>query len=139
MDINRIKLSMRHSAQADDAAWRTLELGVEADLDADENLPDSVTELHDQLVEQFWGVWQVAAQVQAPERPDPFTHNTRRDTPSRPPDPAAPLPPEAEEAADDHYCFIHATPFTRYENSRGEWYSHAIAAGQWCKETDADG
>ena len=34
----------------------------------------------------------------------------------------------------EHYCQEHKTPFRRYENDKGEWYSHKKPDGTWCNE-----
>ncbi len=36
--------------------------------------------------------------------------------------------------AAEHYCQEHKTPFRRYENDKGEWYSHKKPDGTWCNE-----
>ena len=121
MQVDRVKATIRYSQDTGKGAWRSLEIGAEANLDPNETMDDAQAELYTALRHQFKALWNAGAKGQ-PEA-----------------DPQLPLEPQPEAPAPDpdrHWCDVHDQEFKRREKDGRVWYSHYLGNRQYCNEND---
>ena len=116
MKVTTINATIKYSQDTGKGAWKAVELGAEATLDAKETWAEAQARLYRQLGCQLKSLWANGNGHKAPEGIE--SHGET----APPPEPA------------QNYCQEHQTPFRRYSRGERFWYSHKTADGKWCRE-----
>jgi hypothetical protein len=115
MRIATVSASVRFSKALGDGQHKTVELGCEATLTAQESWPEAQATLYHELGQQMKTLWANGKGQNSLE-----SHTPPVSTPSAPQHP-------------EHWCAEHNTEFRKYSRDGRTWYSHR-AGNQWCKE-----
>jgi hypothetical protein len=112
MKVTTVTATIKYSAEAK-GAWRTIELGAEAQVALNEDWHTAQEQLYLQLGQQMKTLWANGnGKSAAQELPEPET------------------PPPARE----YWCAEHKTKFRKFVKGNQTWYSHRTSNG-WCKES----
>lgn len=129
MIIKQIEIRRRKSQDVQ-GIWRTLELGIVAEVEHMETVQaawEAATAAMDAQWAAMWG--NPAAQDPAPA-PAPAPASV----PNTPPLPAPVQAPAQPAAPPEHWCSEHNTAYTKKTGRDGStWWSHKTADG-WCNE-----
>ena len=122
MKVTTVSANIRYSQDTGHGAWKVVELGVEATLDAKETWTVAQAKLYQQLGCQLKTLWNNGNGQKAGVDP---TH----------PVAAAPKPqPEAPAQPKEHFCPEHGVSFKQYRRGNSTWYAHKTSDGKWCRE-----
>jgi hypothetical protein len=113
MHVDRVTATIRFSQNTGRGAWKSLELGAEAQVAPNENWHTTQQELYHQLAERMRGLW--------------ANGNGKTDHQQLP-------TPESPPAARPHWCQQHQTEYNRFEKGGKTWFSHRTKEGSWCRE-----
>ena len=104
MQITTISASVRYSKPLGDGSYKTVELGAEATLTAEETWTEAQANLYQALGHQLKALWTSNGNSGANGHPTP-----------------------------GHYCLEHGTAFKQYEKASQVWYAHKQGQ-EWCRE-----
>ena len=121
MKVEKIHATIAFSQDTGKGAWKRLEIGAEATIDAREQWQAAQAHLYADLAKQFKALWsQNGATPQAQEAPVVAVQLSGASTP--PPSP--------------HWCEEHQQEFKLRTGQYGEFYSHQIkGTREWCNES----
>jgi hypothetical protein len=118
VNVITVTATIKYSAEAK-GAWRTIEVGAEADVALDEDWHTAQASLYDQLGQQLKTFWSKGASKAHAEADDwEELGGNHKET-------LTPVP--------SHYCQAHQCQYKRYEKDGKVWWSHRQGNG-WCKE-----
>ncbi|MBM3941731.1 MAG: hypothetical protein FJ316_02180 [SAR202 cluster bacterium] len=106
MKVTTVSANIRYSRDMGQGAWKVVELGAEATLDAKDDWQTAQAGLYQQLGQQLRALWANG-------------HGKAQETPAE----AAETPAQPEPPA--HFCQAHQTDFKRFEKDGRVWYSGA--------------
>ena len=104
MKVTVVTANIRYSRSLPDSSWKTIEVGAEAALTAQEEWQTAHATLYGQLSEQLKVLWTAKANGQA-----------------------------SANGHHEHHCGEHGLPFKRHSKDGKTWYSHKQGDG-WCNE-----
>ena len=114
MKVTTVTATIKYSQDARKGAWKAVEIGAEATVDANETWQTSQAHLYADLGQQLKALWSNGQK--APEKPvEPADTGEATETPA-------------------HYCQEHQAAFKRYSRGDSVWWSHKTADGKWCRE-----
>ncbi len=115
MQVDRVRASLRYSRDTGNG-WKTVELGAEASLGAQEEWQKAEAQLYTELSASLMSLWARG------------TFNGEKAEESR----------ELEQPA--HWCQEHNQEFRRFERQTSKglsvWYSHKREGEGWCRENN---
>ena len=119
MKIDRVTATIKYSQDTGKGAWKAIEVGAEAAVDAQETWQTAQARLYAELGQQLKVLWangnggkcQGAAEK-----------------------PIAPAQPPVPTETPAHFCQEHQTPFQQHNRGENVWWSHKTADGKWCRE-----
>jgi hypothetical protein len=117
MKVTTVSANIRFSKDTGQGAWKVVELGAEASIDANEGWQAAQGQLYADLGQQLKSLWGHGQKAQE-------ATTEAAETPVQPVPPSAPA----------HYCQAHQTEFKRFEKDGRVWFSHKGPDGKWCKE-----
>jgi hypothetical protein len=112
MKVTTVTATIRYSQDSGKGAWKSLELGAEAQVAPNEDWADVQVRLYDHLAQQFKQIW---------SKNGNGTHDA-------PPAPEIPAPPR------EHWCVQHNQEWKKFTKGNQVWWSHRAPDGTWCKE-----
>ena len=104
MKITTVSASVRYSKPLGDGSYKTVELGAEATLTAEDIWIEAQASLYQELAHQLKSLWTSNSSGSADVQPAP-----------------------------GHFCQEHGMAFQRYEKGSQVWFAHK-AGSKWCKE-----
>jgi hypothetical protein len=119
MKIDRVTATIKYSQDTGKGAWRAVEVGAEAAVDARETWQTAQASLYAELGQQLKALW-------ANGNGKPAQNGAER-----PVEPAQPPEPTETPA---HFCQEHQTAFKQHSRGEAAWWSHKTADGKWCRE-----
>ena len=119
MKVERVTATIKYSQDTGKGAWKAVELGAEATIDANDSWQVSQHQLYGELSQQLHKLWAngKTAQNGSESAVQPI---------SKPESPPAREQPE-------HFCQEHSVPFKRYARGESVWYAHKTG-NTWCRE-----
>ena len=120
MKVTTISANIRYSLDTGHGAWKVIELGAEATIDAKDSWQQAQHQLYGELSQQLQKMWANGKTAQNDH--DSAVETIKATEP-------APAPPNPE-----HWCREHQTEFKRHERQGRVWFSHKAPDGKWCKE-----
>jgi hypothetical protein len=115
MNVTTVTATIKYSAETK-GAWRTTEVGAEADVALDEDWHTAQASLYDQLGQQLKTFWSKGASKAHAEDDDWVELGGNHK------DPLTPVP--------SHYCQVHQCQYKQYEKDGRVWYSHKAPDGK---------
>ena len=112
MKVTTISANIRYSQDTGHGAWKVIELGAEATIDAKDSWQQAQQQLYGELSQQLQKMWANGKTAQN-------GHGSAGDSSK------ASEPSQAPE----HWCQAHQTEFKRYERQGKVWYSHKTGSG----------
>ena len=126
MKVERVSATIKYSQDTGHGAWKAVEIGAEASVDAREGWSQALAHLYGDLGQQLKTLWangngqkgqEAAISPNEPQIGQTATLTT----------PAAPR---------EHYCQDHQVEFKRYSRGNQVWYAHRLPDGKWCRERE---
>jgi hypothetical protein len=108
MQVTSVRASVKVSKELE-GAWKTIELGGEAEVSPFEDWKDCQTALYGELVGQVKTLWNGNSKI---DNGKPEVNK-----------------PEVRE----HYCQTHGVEYKKFEKNGKSWYAHKADDG-WCNE-----
>ncbi len=120
MKVTTVTATIKYSQDTGKGAWKAVELGAEATLDAKDSWQATQHQLYGELSLQLQRMWSHGNAAQN-------GHDSAVQPATEPEPPTAPEQPE-------HWCQEHQTAYKRHERHGKVWYSHKAPDGKWCRE-----
>ncbi len=121
MQVTKVSASIRYSRDLA-GAWKSIELGVEAELSHGDDWWQAQSELYTELGKQLRDLWPNGNGTKHP--------GNGHQIDAQPSSDAAPV-----TAAREHYCETHQVAFTHRQKDGESWWSHKIkGTSEWCTE-----
>ena len=122
MKVTTVSATVKYSQDTGKGAWKAVEIGADATVDANETWQQAQAHLYHQLGCQLKNLWVngQTAQNGSESHGEAVPVLEPNHNPAQPP---------------EHYCQEHQTEFKRYERQGKVWYSHKAPDGKWCKES----
>ena len=109
MKVERVTATIKYSQDTGKGAWKAIELGAEATVDAKDTWQQAQHQLYGELSQQLKALWCNGKGSESAVQPIAVTE-----------------PPE-------HFCQEHSVPFKQYSRGKSTWYAHKTG-DTWCKE-----
>ena len=101
MEVTSVSATIKYSQDTGKGAWKAVEIGAEATVDANETWQNTQAHLYADLGQQLKALW-----TNGQKAPEKATEAPADTVPSEPP---------------EHYCKNHQTPFKRYKRGDSVW------------------
>ena len=122
MKVTTVTATIKYSQDTGKGAWKAVEIGADATVDAAETWQQAQASLYHQLGCQLKTLWNNGKGAQN------GSEGYGEAVPV--------LEPQSSPAPPEHYCQEHQTEYKRYERQGKVWYSHKGPDGKWCKESN---
>ncbi len=110
MNVDRVSAIIRYSQDTGKGAWKVVEVGAEGTVDTEEGWQGAQARLYAELSTQLKELWAGGCKAVDTEPPPTLS-------------------------AQEHWCEEHDSAFTKKTGKDGgEWWSHKVADGKWCRE-----
>ena len=126
MKVERITAQVRYSQDTGHGAWKAVEIGAEATVDARERWSEALAHLYADLGPELKSLWANGNGQKATEASQDTAESTV----------AASQPAERSNGQQEpleHFCQQHGVAFKRFTRGNSVWHSHRVGS-QWHRE-----
>jgi hypothetical protein len=120
MKVTTISATIKFSQDTGKGAWKAVEVGAEAAVDATETWQTAQARLYAELGQQLKSLWANGNGKHGQGATESHVE-------------AVPAPEPNETPA--HVCQEHQTAFKQHSRGENVWWSHKTGDGKWCRET----